>query len=303
MTRVGPFATSLFAALGALLAASGLARGGDNEMILAGTEAPDGKYPYQVRLYSSMNDEFGFCGGSIIAAQWVLTAAHCLSKGDSNGPNTPLDPTAVIVGYGSNDRTKTTKIPSAKIFVRQEYLSKGDTGKADVALIKLKRPIPNPQAVTLADPETDRTLLVPGTKVVVTGWGSLWNSYDKDIGSVVAEFGPAEEMLDKWQYPVRLREVELGYVDNDACNAMFRTSAPQYSVAGTEVCAINTPVPKSSCHGDSGGPIVIHSTAPGGFTQVGVDSWGVGCGETGTPDVYARVSSFADWIDDIMKSN
>jgi hypothetical protein len=45
MTRVGPFATSLFAALGALAAASGLARGGDNEMILAGTEAPDGKYP------------------------------------------------------------------------------------------------------------------------------------------------------------------------------------------------------------------------------------------------------------------
>jgi secreted trypsin-like serine protease len=168
--RVHPFAAIFCAALGALLAASGLTRAADNEMIVAGTEAPDGKYPYQVRLYSSMNDKFGFCGGSIIANQWVLTAAHCLSKGEWDGPNTPLDPAVVVVGYGSNDRTKTTKIPAAKIFVRQEYLSKGDTGKADVALIKLKQPIPNPRAVTLADPETDEKFLIPGAKVIVTGW-------------------------------------------------------------------------------------------------------------------------------------
>jgi secreted trypsin-like serine protease len=302
MTRARSIAACV-GALGLLIAASGFARSADNEMIVAGTEAPDGKYPYQVRLYTSMNDKFGFCGGSIIAKQWVLTAAHCLSKGKWDGANTPLDPADVVVGYGSNDRTKTTKIPAAKIFVRPEYLSKGTTGKADVALIKLKKPIPDPKAIALADPETDKKLLVPGDKVIITGWVALWNAYDKDVESVVAEFGSPQEMVDKWQFPVRLREVELGYVDNDTCNSLFKSRSPTYSVANTEVCAINEPARKSSCHGDSGGPIVVASAAPGGFLQVGVDSWGVGCGETGTPDVYARVSSFKDWIDDTMKNN
>jgi secreted trypsin-like serine protease len=64
-------------------------------------DKPEGKYPWQVRLYA--NDQIGLCGGSIIAAEWVLTAAHCV-----------LDTEAVVVGYGSIDRMMTTKIPAPK---------------------------------------------------------------------------------------------------------------------------------------------------------------------------------------------
>lgn len=61
----------------------------DNEMIVAGTEAPEGKYPWQVRLYSSMEDQRGFCGGTIIAPQWILTAGHCVTVGEKEiGPHT-----------------------------------------------------------------------------------------------------------------------------------------------------------------------------------------------------------------------
>ena len=98
-------------------------------MIVGGTAAPDGKYPWQVRLYSNMDDTVGFCGGSIIDAQWILTAGHCL-----------MDTDAVVVGYGSNDRTKTKKIESEKIIVHPGYIA-GE--KADLALVKLKQPIPN----------------------------------------------------------------------------------------------------------------------------------------------------------------
>ena len=51
MMKVRFFAVSLCAALGVLLTADRLAVAEDNEMIVAGTEAPDGKFPYQVRLY------------------------------------------------------------------------------------------------------------------------------------------------------------------------------------------------------------------------------------------------------------
>jgi secreted trypsin-like serine protease len=73
----------------------------DVPIVAGGNEAPEGKYPWQVRIYSNMDDTEGFCGGSIIAPQWILTAGHCVKNSD-----------AVVVGYGSNDRTQTKKIES-----------------------------------------------------------------------------------------------------------------------------------------------------------------------------------------------
>ena len=34
----------------------------------------------------------------------------------------------------------------------------------------------------------------------------------------------------------------------------------------------------------------------GGWCQVGVTSWGSGCGLEGSPGVYAKVSMFKDWL-------
>ena len=54
----------------------------------------------------------------------------------------------MVVGYGSNDRTKTNKIESEKIIVHPGYIA-GE--KADVALVKLKKPIPNATPISFAD--------------------------------------------------------------------------------------------------------------------------------------------------------
>lgn len=43
--------------------------------------------------------------------------------------------------------------------------------------------------------------------------------------------------------------------------------------------------------GDSGGPLVVNNTV------VGITSWVRPCGR-GYPDVYTRVSSFVDWIEE-----
>jgi secreted trypsin-like serine protease len=274
----------------------------DTEMIVAGTEVPEGKYPWQVRLYSSMQDERGFCGGSIIAPLWVLTASHCLAKGESDGgPNTPVDPEDVVVGYGSNDRTKTIKIPAAKIFVHEQYQNAGLAGKADIALIKLERPIDDPVTITLADPETERKFLFPDAKVTVSGWGALWSPYDKDIEALMPDLGPRQEMLEKWQFPVKLREVEIEYMDHDTCNAAFEPV--RLSVAPSEICAMVRGSTKDSCQGDSGGPLVVAADVPRGFLQVGVVSWGTMCGNRVTPSVFARVSAFDVWINNTMKTN
>ena len=302
MTRVHVLVAGLLVVLGAWCQWQGAALAEDTEMIVNGTPAPDGKYPWQVRIYSSMEDQFGFCGGSLIASQWVLTASHCLARGESHGgPNTAVDPADIVVGYGSIDRTMTTKIPAAEIFVRPEYLSKGLDGKSDVALIKLKTPIANPPAVIFADPETEKKFLTPGAKVTVTGWGAIWSPFDKDVEALIPDLGPTQEMMDKWRFPLKLHEVEIDSMDNDTCNAAFQST--RLSVAPSEICAMTKGSTKDSCQGDSGGPLVVAADVPRGFLLVGVVSWGTMCGNKVTPSVFARVSSFTDWINDTMKNN
>jgi secreted trypsin-like serine protease len=274
----------------------------DTEMIVAGTPVPEGKYPWQVRIYSSMEDQLGFCGGSIIDDRWVLTAAHCLAKGEQHGgPNTAVDAADVVVGYGSNDRTQTIKIPAEKVFVHQGYLDKGLDGKGDIALIKLARPVDNPTAITLADPETDKKFLTPSAKVTVSGWGALWSPFDKDVEALMPDLGPRQEMLEKWQFPRMLREVEIEAMDNDTCNATFQPA--NLSVAQSEICAMIKGTTKDSCQGDSGGPLVVAADIPNGLLQVGVVSWGTMCGNRVTPSVFTRVSSFDVWINNTMKTN
>jgi len=302
MTRVQVLVAGWLVLLGVWCQVQGPALAEDTEMIVNGTPAPEGKYPWQVRIYSSMEDEFGFCGGSIIASQWVLTASHCLAKGEANGgPNTAVAAADVVVGYGSIDRRTTKRIPAEKVFVHQGYLDKGLDGKADVALIKLKTPITDPDTITLADPATDKQFLTPGAKVTVTGWGAIWSPFDKDVEALMPDLGPTQEMMNKWQFPLKLHEVEIDSMDNDTCNATFEST--RLSVAQTELCAMTKGTTKDSCQGDSGGPLVVAADVPRGYLQVGVVSWGTMCGNRVTPSVFARVSAFSDWIDDTMSNN
>ena len=53
--------------------------------------------------------------------------------------------------------------------------------------------------------------------------------------------------------------------------------------------------------GDSGGPLVCYQG--NSWVQYGITSFGRGCGLPKKPGVYARVSSFSDWITNTMNSN
>ena len=288
MTRIFLFAALLLLPLALLSSAHAPVLAADTEMVVGGKPVPPGKYPWQVRLYESMDDTVGFCGGSIIAPQWVLTAGHCL-----------IDVEDVVVGYGSTDREKTTKVASEKIIVHPDYVA---GQKADLALIKLKTPIPNAPAIGVADPAADKDLLPDGAAVTVTGWGATWDTgvFDSFMSVLNANRSASQRKLfssQELQAPRQLHEVEIKVVDPESCKQTYAAlNYPDWSIGETEICAAEPEGGKDSCYGDSGGPLVVPANTPKGFIQVGIVSWGPQCGNPTYPGVYTRISSFTDWI-------
>ena len=51
---------------------------------------------------------------------------------------------------------------------------------------------------------------------------------------------------------------------------------------------------KDSCQGDSGSPLFF--VTGNEAQQVGIVSYGVGCGRDGWPGVYSRVEHYRKWI-------
>ena len=145
----------------------------DLEMIVGGNPAPEGKYPWEVRLFSSMDDSKGFCAGSIVAPRWVLTTAHCTAIADT-----------IFVGYGSTDRTKMRKLASEQVVVHPGYAKR----QSDVALIKLKSPIPGALPIALADDKVERALLKSDAELTIPAWGATWAGEDRQVAELLGAF-------------------------------------------------------------------------------------------------------------------
>merc|ERR1712227_1188946 len=90
-----------------------------------------GKYPWQVSL-QQRGSRFHFCGGSIVAPRWIVTASHCLEKAQTGN-------TQVTVGLHDQNRrygTPRDYAPRRFILHRQYKFPLND-----IALIELSQPI------------------------------------------------------------------------------------------------------------------------------------------------------------------
>ncbi|KAG1702304.1 hypothetical protein DVH05_010094 [Phytophthora capsici] len=118
--------------------------------IYGGTAVDATKYPYVVQLTIDVEDGKVLCGGTLIASQFVVTAAQCVSE----------KPTSITATMGSVVRT----VRSYKIHPDYD----DDTLDNDIAVLKLRSTV-DIKTVRLAKAnESDNKV---GTAAVVFGWG------------------------------------------------------------------------------------------------------------------------------------
>jgi secreted trypsin-like serine protease len=223
-------------------------------MIVGGTAVPNGKYPFMayVKLYRN-GKRSGFCAGSLIDRNSVLTAAHCL-----------LNTTGAVVVVGRTDLRKKNRgqeIGASRPFIHPRYLGNG----YDAGVLKLRRPVKGIKPIKLATAKQNK-LEKPGHILTAAGWGVM--KQRPDI------------------LPKRMHEVSVPVVSDSRAKRAYQSQGPKY-LPSLHVAAGKKG--KSPCFGDSGGPLFDS----GSRTQVGITSHGAvqKCGTARYPGVYTEVNN------------
>ncbi|XP_062543203.1 phenoloxidase-activating factor 1-like isoform X2 [Armigeres subalbatus] len=162
--------------------------------------------------------------------------------------------------------------------VHADYDSKGS--HYDIALIKLANSVTFTEYISpVCLPLTEELQTQPeqGKIFTVIGWGTTERGQDAP-----GVYGSRFKL-----------EVDVPGVGLEKCRV------PYPKILDSELCAGGV-AGKDSCQGDSGGCLVAVE-GDGYWYQYGIVSWGYGCGNEGVPGIYARVSSFIDWIKENMK--
>ncbi|XP_008564527.1 PREDICTED: serine protease 27-like [Galeopterus variegatus] len=240
-----------------------------NRMV-GGQDALEGEWPWQVSIQRNGSH---FCGGSLVAERWVLTAAHCFPNTSENSLYRVLLGARQLVQPGPHAVYAQVKR------VESNPLYQGMASSADVALVELEAPVTFTNyilPVCLPDPSV---IFETGMNCWITGWGS-----------------PSEQ--DRLPNPRVLQKLAVPIIDTPRCNLLYSRDTESgfqpKTIKDDMLCAGFAEGKKDACKGDSGGPLAC--LVGQSWLQAGVISWGEGCARPNRPGVYIRVTSHHNWI-------
>jgi secreted trypsin-like serine protease len=231
--------------------------------IVGGEPVPNGDFPFVASLGDVREGAtvYGrhYCGASLIDRNSVLTAAHCVQ-------GTPKSPLRVTVGRtvlsGSGGQTRRV----SRIVIHPRF----SNVKYDAAVLTLRNPVLGIPALRLAGASQD-ALEKPGRLATVAGWGNTIKQPPRGHNGS--------------NFPDRMRVARVPIVSDARAKDVYGPSfvGALMVAAGKEG--------KDACSGDSGGPMFARQDDK--RYQIGITSFGSGCGARGYPGVYTEVNARA----------
>ncbi|KAM8971861.1 ovochymase-1 [Pelodytes ibericus] len=222
--------------------------------VVGGESATSKSWPWIVSIQTNAKQHF--CGGTIIGARWILTAAHCEFK---------VGEDRVFVGQTDLSLKEGTEVTVINAYAHRFFEEFAFPPNYDISLLELKTPIITDKSVAvICLPER---VDFQYADCMIAGWGST-NALTS-------------------QYPHVLQQAKVPIITQESCQSYWGTDVTQ-----SNVCAGG--VGSSSCMGDSGGPLICK--VGNRYTLVGVVSWGSDECELNAPAVYTLVAAYRDWI-------
>ncbi|XP_065088898.1 phenoloxidase-activating factor 2-like [Ochlerotatus camptorhynchus] len=245
-------------------------------------ETEFGEFPWMVAILQSQlnleQPESSYaCGGSLIAPNVVLTAAHCVMD---------KEPQKLTVRAGEWDTMTTNEVlpyqeePVSRIILHPHF--NRNMLFHDVALLVLETPFSAADNVQLAC-LAPQGMVFKNNDCFAAGWGKT--------------------AFDAQSYHAILKRVPLPIIPKAECQTALRTTrlGPRFRLHESFICAggedgIDT------CTGDGGSPLVCPvAGSESKYYQAGIVAWGISCAHEGIPGVYVQASLYTQWIDEELE--
>ncbi|XP_017023719.1 serine protease gd-like [Drosophila kikkawai] len=244
-------------------------------LVFQGTRLQRGQMPWLVGMFErrESNGPIFFCGGSLIGASTVLSAAHCFRIPGFR--DLPASSTAVSLGRNSLDLLSDGEFRRvAQLLIHDKYKYEQYT-EADLVLVRLETPVPlNDYIVPICLWSTANRMDLPqGEKTYVAGWGPDESGTGNSDIAKLADMNIVSEVNCHRQLPP---------------GPLFQPSTLCAQKAGTGPCST-----------DGGGPLMLREG--GVFVLRGVIAGGALNKERTTcdlarPSVFTDVAKHIDWV-------